>query len=84
MTSYPPEIEEFVQSQVALGKFPSREAFAIEAARRLMAFEAARERVKVDVQMAIDQVALGLEEEWDPEENKQDLIERLNEQGLPR
>jgi hypothetical protein len=84
MTSYPPDIERFVQTQLTSGKFPSRAEFEIAAARCFMACEEARERVRADVQAALDEVALGLEEEWDPEEDKRYLIERLDEHGRPR
>ena len=84
MTSYPPEIEQFVQHQVASGKYPSREAFAIEAARRVMEYESARDLVKADIDAARAEVDLGFEDDWDPEEIKRELIERFDEHGQPR
>lgn len=84
MTTYPTDVEQYFQSQVSLGVFPSREAIVIDAVRLHREMQERRARLKADIQIAIDESDRGLGTPLDVEEICRELDEELDDEGRPR
>jgi Arc/MetJ-type ribon-helix-helix transcriptional regulator len=81
MSTYPPEIENYVERKIATGQFRSREEFAEEAARVYQALDERHAKLKNDVQAAIDEANAGLSEDLDIDVIKQEIIAEVDENG---
>ena len=81
MSTYPPDLEAYVQQKIAAGDFSSREELTIEAVRLYREVERKRAQLKSDVQAAIDEADRGLCEPLDIEAIKAELENELDSRG---
>ena len=81
MATYPPDIEAYVQQKIASGQFRSRDELAAEAVRLYRDLEAKHQRLKSDIQAAIDEANQGLSEPMDIEAIKAELIAQWKSGG---
>ena len=84
MSTYPPDLAQYIQTKVASGAFRSQDEFAIEAARLYRDLEDRHARLKSDVQAAIDEADRGECEPMDIEAIKAELMAEIDENGQPR
>ena len=84
MSSYPPDLAQYIQTKVSSGEFRSQDEFAIEAARLYRDLENRPARLKSDVQAAIDEADRGECGPMDIETIKAELMAELDENGQPR
>ncbi len=81
MSTFPPDIEAYVQQKIASGQFHSRDELAVEAVRVYRALEAKHAQLKSDVQAAIDESDRGLSVPLDIEAIKAQLMAELDGSG---
>ena len=81
MATYPPDLEQYVQSKLARGDFRNREEFAVEAARLYQELEARHAQLKADVQAALDESRRGESKPLDIDAIKQEIKEELDPRG---
>lgn len=84
MSSYPPDLEHYVEQKIQSGEFSSRDDFAAEAVRLYRQIEERHRRLKADIDMAQQQVAQGATAPLDLDALKNELLDQLDEQGNPR
>lgn len=84
MSSFPPDLEAYVDSKLQSGAFSSRDDLTTEALRLYRHWDEQRQQLKADIDAAREQFDRGEFAEWDPEAIKQELIGELDEQGNPR
>jgi putative addiction module CopG family antidote len=76
------ELERYVEGKVAVGDFLSRDALVLEAVRLYRDLEQRRNRLKADIQAAVNESEEGLSEPLDLESIRREL--ELDESGRPR
>lgn len=84
MSTFPPDLEAYVELKIQSGAFNSREEFEVEAFRAYRHLEEQRKQLKADIDAALDESRKGHVAELDIEAIKQELIDELDEQGNPR
>jgi len=84
MSELSPDLEQYVQQQVASGRFASPEEFALEAMRLYRELETRHEALKGDIDAAIEQSEKGQSEPLDVDCIKKELTDELDEQGRGR
>lgn len=84
MSTYPPDIEAYIEQKVASGQFRSRDEFAAEAARLYREMEVRRASLKADIAAAIDESERGLSAPLDIEAIKAELVDEIGPDGLPK
>ena len=83
MSSLPPDLEAYVEQQLASGEFGSRDELTIEALRLLREVQEKRRQLKSDIQAAIDEADRGLSRPFDLEAIKAELNTEFDAKGLP-
>jgi putative addiction module CopG family antidote len=83
VTSFPADLEEYIQTKVASGEFRSREEFAAEALRLYRDLERRREQLKSDIQAALNEADRGESQPLDIEEIIEELNVELDSNGRP-
>lgn len=83
MSSLPPDLEAYVEQQLASGQFGSRDELTIEAVRLLREVHERRRQLKSDIQAAIDEADRGLSRPFDLEAIKAELNAEFDAKGLP-
>ena len=82
--SFPPEVDEFVKQELARGAFGSEEELVINAVSALREIKLRHEQLRSDVQEAIDQADRGDIAPLDIDAIKAELMDEIDERGLPR
>jgi Arc/MetJ-type ribon-helix-helix transcriptional regulator len=82
--AFPPDLEAYVQQEIAAGRFQSREEFALTAARAYRDFDERRKQLKADIEAAIAEADAGLCEPLDIEQIKAELMAELDWNGQPK
>ena len=75
-----PELEEFVQQELAAGEYRSAEEVVSEALR-LLRKKREFDALKAEVQIGLDQVARGEVGPWDPEAVQEEIRRRMRVRG---
>ena len=81
--TYPPELNEFVQQEIARGAFGSEEELVINAVSALREMKLRNEQLRRDVCEAIDQADRGEVAPLDIDEIKTELMNEIDERGQP-
>ena len=82
--TYPPELNEFVKQELALGVFGSEEELVINAVSALREMKLRHQQLRREVQEAIEQADRGDVAPLDIDTIKGELLDELDERGLPR
>ncbi len=75
----PPELGQFVQQQIASGKYRSEDELVVDAVRVLREVNARQQQFRADVQLGIDQLDRGEANEYDVAQLRE-RFEQLKEQ----
>ena len=78
--SLPPDIEEYIQGEVASGRFESTDAVLYEAINTLKERERQRAELRKDLQAAVEQIENGDYIEYD-RESLRDFFEELKQEA---
>jgi putative addiction module CopG family antidote len=78
--AFPPDLAAFVQSEIALGKYPSEDALMIAAVRLLREQEEEDAALRQDIQAAIDQMERGECTRYDAR-SAGTLVEEIKSEG---
>ncbi len=84
MSALPPDLEAYVEQQLASGQFGSREELTIEAVRLLRDVQEKRRQLKSDVQAALDEADRGLSGPFDLDAIKAELNAEFDAKGIPQ
>ena len=79
--AFPPDLEAYVQQEIAAGRFQSREEFALTAARTYREMDERRKQLKADIEAAIAEADAGLCEPLDIEELKKEILANMDDHG---
>jgi putative addiction module CopG family antidote len=79
----PPELGQFVEQQLALGKYQSEQELVVDAVRVLREVEAQQRQFQIDVQLGIEQLERGQANEYSLDELR-DRFERLKDRARRR
>ena len=82
--TYPPELEQFVQQELANGRYQSEDELVIAALSVFREMKQRHDELRRDVQRSIEQADRGEVEELDIDAIKAELTEELDEKGQPR
>lgn len=77
MSTYPPEIEAYVQSKIASGEFASREQFAVEAAKIYRDLEVQAGELRAEVQARLRRAGKGFSHVLDRDALKQEARQKF-------
>ncbi len=84
MSTYPPDLESYVQQKIASGEFESVDEFAIEAARVYREIETREAELKAKINAALAEADAGLIAPLDIDEIKNELRAKLKSNGRGR
>ena len=74
----PPELGQFVEQQLALGKYQSEQELVVDAVRVLREVESQQQQFQSDVQLGIDQLDRGQANEYSREQLRERFDQRKN------
>jgi len=83
-TVIPPELEAFVESEIASGKYRSREEVLTEALRLLREREGKLERLRTDLQAGLNELEAGEMIEISDEQEQRQFFEAIQRRGNER
>jgi len=83
LNSFPPDLAAFVQSEVALGKYPTEDAVVEAAVRLLKEQEAHTEFLRREIQLGLDEIERGELTTYD-QDTLPELIDEIKRQGRKR
>ena len=83
MSTYPPDLESYVQQKIASGEFESAEQFAVVAARFYRRLEQRRDELKASIDAAIAEIDTGECGPIDFDELTAEVMAELDKKGLP-
>lgn len=84
MVRFPPDLEAYVEQTLASGQFRSRDELVVEAVRLFHELDTKRQRLKSDVQAAIDEADRGLCEPFDIDALIAELNAEFDAKGIPK
>ena len=76
--SYPPDVRQFLEEQLASGEYHTEEELLVEALRTLRVVADHHRRLHVDVQMGLIELDQGKGESWDVDSLKNELGQQLD------
>lgn len=76
----PADLEQFVQQELARGKYQSRDEIIVEALTLFQEYERRRQQLQADIQLGLDQLDRGEYTEYD-EQGLDELCERIKTEG---
>jgi antitoxin ParD1/3/4 len=76
----PADLEQFVQQELARGKYQSRDEIIVEALTLFQEYERRRQQLQADIQLGLDQLDRGEYTEYD-EQGLDELFERIKTEG---
>ena len=83
MSTYPPDLESYVQQKIASGEFQSVEEFAVVAANFYRRLEERKAELKASIDAAIAEIEAGECGPIDFDELTAEVMANLDKKGLP-
>lgn len=74
----PPDVRQFVQQAIANGEYATEDEVITQAVRVLRDITERHQKLRADVQAAVDEVDAGKGEPWNADEIKAELDEQLD------
>ncbi len=76
--SYPPDVRQFLEEQLASGEYHSEDELLVEAVRTFRIVGDHHRRLREDIQAGLNELDAGKGEQWDVDELKNELGQQLD------